>query len=607
MANSKRMDNKKIEKAAVNRIRDLIQPCDTIDDKLDEDDKNILTDGVLDLYSSSEQKVGNFRAEIPVQVKGTTKSLVSNKHGVVKFYLSTEVLKGYRDAFHGMLLFVVHVNTKTRLGEGVFYAQLLPYDIDKILSGTRQDQVKVPVRVKPFPTDPKEITRIITAYNANREEQMKAKIVAYDFKGDIQHLPAGIASVEFSTQLLPGESMTTLAGLENSYVYGKTIGGQLVVLGKIEDVTMVAQGSEATVGSGNFMMKTQLLVGDHLEGKYLEFEGVSMILRKNREISLHFDVKGPFHRRFYTTKFIYEFLRTGELIVNGETWLRIETESEPALENRLEKDAELYRKFVEMLDSLGIVNDWDPADMTVKELNDLLLVHYLLVEGKPWTGREIESPVVYFDIQGCRVFALVRKREDGSYAFTGLDSDEMCFSFIASDAEKSGTSGLSDPVPAVMALNEGDLQKAVNLNPEKLASQFDRFPVTAGNQTPLNQKLLEMLVAYDQGSKQPQALLACATTLAKRLYEFDKSNRVYLLNLMQTIKRKRELDDTEKSLLREVVLDAPERYAKAAAYALLDEQEMAEMCLERCTEAERKQIENYPIVHFFRADSLPSN
>lgn len=530
MANSKRMDNKKIEKAAVNRIRDLIQPCDTIDDKLDEDDKNILTDGVLDLYSSSEQKVGNFRAEIPVQVKGTTKSLVSNKHGVVKFYLSTEVLKGYRDAFHGMLLFVVHVNTKTRLGEGVFYAQLLP-----------------------------------------------------------------------------GESMTTLAGLENSYVYGKTIGGQLVVLGKIEDVTMVAQGSEATVGSGNFMMKTRLLVGDHLEGKYLEFEGVSMILRKNREISLHFDVKGPFHRRFYTTKFIYEFLRTGELIVNGETWLRIETESEPALENRLEKDAELYRKFVEMLDSLGIVNDWDPADMTVKELNDLLLVHYLLVEGKPWTGREIESPVVYFDIQGCRVFALVRKREDGSYAFTGLDSDEMCFSFIASDAEKSGTSGLSDPVPAVMALNEGDLQKAVNLNPEKLASQFDRFPVTAGNQTPLNQKLLEMLVAYDQGSKQPQALLACATTLAKRLYEFDKSNRVYLLNLMQTIKRKRELDDTEKSLLREVVLDAPERYAKAAAYALLDEQEMAEMCLERCTEAERKQIENYPIVHFFRADSLPSN
>ena len=63
------MDNKKIEKAAVNRVRDLIQQCDTIDDKLDEDDKNILTDGVLDLYSSTDQTVDNLRAQIPVQVR----------------------------------------------------------------------------------------------------------------------------------------------------------------------------------------------------------------------------------------------------------------------------------------------------------------------------------------------------------------------------------------------------------------------------------------------------------------------------------------------------------------------------------------------------------
>lgn len=601
MANSNRMDNKKIEKAAVNRVRDLIQPCDTIDDKLDEDDKNILTDGVLNLYSSSAQTVKTLRAEIPVQVKGTTRSLSPNKHGVVKFSARTEALKRYRDVFHGILLFVVGVNTMTRLGEDVFYAQLLPYDIDKIISGVHQDQIKVPIRIKPFPSEPKEITRIITAFNANREEQMKAKVVACDFKGDVQQLPAGIASMEFSTQLLPGESMTTPAGLENAYVYGKTIDGQLVVLGKIEDVTMVARGSEATIGSGDFMMKTQLLAGDHLEGKYLEFEGVNMILRENREVSLHFEVKGPFRRRFNTIQSIREFLRTGELTVNGKTLLKVETESKPDLENRLEREAEFYGKFVETLDALDIANDWDPADMTDRELNDLSLLHYLLVEGKPWTGKEIESPIVHSDIQGCRIFMLVRKREDGGYAFMSLDSDEMCFSFILPDTEKPKTSDLSSPVPAVMALNEDDLQKAVNLDPEKFASQFNRFPVAADNQTPLNQKLLEMLVAYDKGAKQPQALLACAAVLAKKLYEFDKNSQIYLLNLMQTLKRKRELDDVEKSLLRKVVLGAPEWYAKAAACALLDDQEMVRMYLEQCTQVERKQIEDYPIMHFFRS------
>ncbi|QUC04353.1 hypothetical protein [Atopobium sp. oral taxon 416] len=528
---------------------DLIQQCDTIDDKLKEGDKNILIDGFLDLYSSPEQRVENLRAEIPVQVKGTMGKLKPNKHGVVKFMARAKALKRYRDVYYGVLLFVVGVNKNSRLGEDVFFAQLLPYNINCALSKTCPNQEKTSVPIKPFPTNPKEMTRIITALNANRKKQMKAKVVAYDFDGDTKTLPEDINSISVSTQLYKGERVTTIAGLENAYVYGKDMEGQLVVLGKIEDVAMFARGAEVNVASGDFELTTLLMLGDHREGTYIEFEGVSMILRDDHRVTLSFGIKGPIRRRYNTARFVHEFMRTGELRVEGKTLLRTKIESDPDLEMRLDEDVCACGEFVETLGALSIAVDWDSADMTTKELNDLALMHRLLVEGKPWAGQDIESPIVHFDIQGCRVYALVRKCGDGSYAFTGLDSDQLCFSFSSPDEKEPEVRGPFEPVPAAMVLGKDDLQKAVNLDLGKFDAQFDRFPVTVGNQTPLNQKLLDMLTAYDEGARQPQGLLACAAVLARRLHEFDQKSQTYLLNLLQTIGRKREFNEEEKSAL----------------------------------------------------------
>lgn len=53
MASSRHVDSKKIEKAAVLAVMNLIQPCETVDYKFAEDDKNMLVDGTLELYRAS--------------------------------------------------------------------------------------------------------------------------------------------------------------------------------------------------------------------------------------------------------------------------------------------------------------------------------------------------------------------------------------------------------------------------------------------------------------------------------------------------------------------------------------------------------------------------
>jgi tetratricopeptide (TPR) repeat protein len=325
----------------------------------------------------------------------------------------------------------------------------------------------------------------------------------------------------------------------------------------------------------------------------------------NKKASLTWSISGDFRRRYSTARFVQEFLQSGTVAIDGHSFLRIEQgKDEDETLQRLEETVNAYRPFVETLDALGITAKWDPEKMTSKELNDMGFMHAVFVEKKPLEGVELRSPVVNFNIQGAQVYALARKREEGGYELLDILSDRLVFVFGYPDQKALDKDLGFDPVPALMALDEEEFAKAVNLKPDKFSEQLDRFPVTAGNQTPLNQKVLEMLSAYDKGAKQSQALLACAAILARKLHEFDTDSQTYLLNLMQALKRRRELEDGEKDLLRSLVIDAHERYVQAAAYALLGDADMARRCLERCTKAEKAQIENYPISLFFRNEGI---
>lgn len=601
LADTRRPDTRKIESTAVQAVRNLIQQCDTLHHNIDEEDKHPVVDGTIELYSGTPQIKENLVGEVTVQVKGTTRKMSPNKRGFIKYSMDVVDLRRFLDVFHGVLLFCVAVEKDGLAPKQVYYANLLPYELNKILAKAGDTQKKASVRIRQFPSEPREVKRLISQFHHEYEEQLEAKVSGYGFLDDSFELPPGIKSFSFSSQLFPGENVVSLAGLgAGPYVYGTTTDGRKLVIGKIGDVSMFGVGSERTVSSGGFKQKTMVFVGDQREGMRVEFEGVSMLLsERDNKATLNWSISGDFRRRYNTARFVLEFLRAGALAIDGHRILRIEPQvEEDETTRRLEETVGAYRPFVETLDTMGIAAKWDPEKMSGKELNDMGLMHRLLVEGKPLDGREIKSPVVHFDIQGAQIYALARKRDEGGYGFVDILSDKLFFVFGYSDQEAPHK--VADPVPALMALGEEEFRKVVNLKPQNFAEQLDRFPITAGNQSPLNQKVLEMLSAYDKGAQQPDALLACAATLAKKLHEFDNRSETYLLNLMQTIKRRRTLEDGEKDELRDLVIDTSERCVQAAAYALLDEKDMARRCLDHCSAAERRQIEDYPISLFFK-------
>lgn len=600
LAQSNRLDSKKIEKAAVLAIKNLIQPCETIDDKLDDDDKNILVDGSLEVYKSSALTIKNFIGKVDVQIKGTTRMPLVNRRGFMKYQIEVENLKRYLEVFHGVLFFCVYVDAAqgSAVGKQVFYAQLLPYDITQILSHTREGQKKVSVQFRLFPTEPKEVLRRVMAFRAEREKQLKATVADYGFLDKNFKLPPNKRSISFSTQLFPGEPVTTLNGLqEGPYFYGEDGDGHLTVFGKMGDVSAFAMGIEAVVGSGDFSEKMMVFSGQSKDGDFLEFEGVRMHLDKG---SIDYTVSGGIHKRYKTVHFMCEFAKTGKLTLDGETVVIANLdEVDEAQRIRLEESLEAYGHIAETMDTLRIRADWDTSLLSERELNDINFMRRLLVDKKPLKGQKLESPLIHFDIQDTYVFAWAHKLKDGSYKFKSLFSEDLFLVAGSPDPASGELAFMSDPVPPVVALNEEGYRKIVNLVPDSVEKAFEKHPIVPSCQDLLNQKLIEMLSAFDKGCQQPDAVLATAAILARKLLEADSTSETHFLNLMQTYKRKRDLSAEERKRLQDVAIDSGQPYAKAAAFALLDNMEMARNCLNRCTEAERRQIEDYPISRFF--------
>ncbi len=114
MASRETPNDRRIESIAVDAVKDIILNCDTLYPNLDENDKNILVDGIIEVYSPPELTKENLTGEVTIQVKGTTRKLRTNKRGFVKYSIEVVDLRRFLDVFHGVLLFCVAVGKDAR-------------------------------------------------------------------------------------------------------------------------------------------------------------------------------------------------------------------------------------------------------------------------------------------------------------------------------------------------------------------------------------------------------------------------------------------------------------------------------------------------------------
>ena len=141
------MVNSQIESSAAGSVKAILNDTGYIDaSNIKERDKFPVWDGDLLVYSSKEHwNNESIRYKIPVQVKGTEARIENS----LKFKIRTNDLKKYRDD-GGVIYFVVQVDKNNSTNNKIFYRDLLPVNVKKILKNkTNQGSISVDIKILP--------------------------------------------------------------------------------------------------------------------------------------------------------------------------------------------------------------------------------------------------------------------------------------------------------------------------------------------------------------------------------------------------------------------------------------------------------------------------
>lgn len=116
--------------------------------------------------------------------------------------------------------------------------------------------------------------------------------------------------------------------------------------------------------------------------------------------------------------------------------------------------------------------------------------------------------------------------------------------------------------------------------------------------------MLELLAAYDLSNDTRKKILKAAFDFAEWIYpsdEHDLSWEIKNLNLLQTIKRERELKKEEKQILYSIIEShADSEEVLVGSYLLLDQQEGAEIHFAKLSSQAQNEFKNFPIYRFWR-------
>lgn len=154
------MNQKRVEMLSIQYLKEeLLNSSNRIEALISENDKEPSYDGQILLYKDSSLKKEGLK-KIPVQVKGSCRKKSFSHKSSIKFPVSKIDLQNYKN-HNGVLYLVVYLNENGDYK--IFYKDLLPADIDKIIKKMKAQKKK---SLEFYPFD--KIVSILEVFHTNQ-------------------------------------------------------------------------------------------------------------------------------------------------------------------------------------------------------------------------------------------------------------------------------------------------------------------------------------------------------------------------------------------------------------------------------------------------------
>lgn len=595
------MDNKAIEEKAIICFKDYILDSKVISPFLNENDKEPCWDGHLYVYSDPSKSKKNLSGRVPVQIKGTiVKRFVTKKY---KFSVDVSDLKAYKTEPTVYVVCQQKEHSKERM---LFYRFFLPETVKNILKG-KESQGSIKVLFHEIPQDLVEFENRIKVFMGDRKKQLSF-VDSKPFTLD----DAKRKHITSFTFLAPNANMNTMELM--SYLSSHPS----FLYAKVDD----SLGIEVPISDGpmSFMfqkeMHADVSVNDRVfydsylkeikDGKTVisvgDFVTLTITTEGNDE-AMRLDYKfesnaTTLHDRIVEAEFVNYVHQYGYFNI-GDLKLEVPINDQKYIEAN---NAELqnWLELRSLLRKLNVTKDLDINRLTEKDNEHFNILVKTILKGQTLGLNIEEDTVVNLKVSNIQLLLWASRNKDGSCSVGDFFDGHISVVHQINDGTKVKVTPFS-------YLQKDNLWEVCdNIPLGNIISYYDEIKQLHKHIYDIaNHDILFMLKAYDamdNNSMRRKDLLEASLTLCQWLLKHNPdSDRdvIYRLNLLQIIKRKRQLTTEELDYLKDIISSEDIRpNVKVGACLLAEAKDDFQSLYEQCTDMERQEIESFPIWHF---------
>lgn len=575
-----------IEEIAVLAVRnEIVKYSDTLVAYIDTKEKTPMWDGYIYVYKQNSKYKSNkeFEGKIGVQVKGKIVQKLSKDNS--KYSIKVDYLKAYQKDRKGILLFVVEIidyaNTK------LYYANLLPVDLNEILNRVKEEQEYVTIDIKPINEKSSSSLKMICLnFLKNANEQMNIPIKNINEIQEIKEIKIPIV----------GEEKYFEDYLFNNDIYSYAIDKETntkIALPKLQELQKFSTNKVSVVVNGRQYYNNMTFVKNKTEEYVLYGKSTKIFLNQNK---VTFKIKGNVYERIHDTEFIIDLVENKALTIDNkyiDLKVNVKSSEEKIYIENIKKDLERLEKIKNLFEKFNILFDIDLDNLSDTDWKNLDMLIYINDGNR--IEKITESKLYNIEIAHYKIafIAIIdeNNRTNIYNYFSDLSSIMRVFYYDENKKEV--------PISVYINMKMTTLLEYSNINFDVIKETFNSLDSNEETLERCNLWMLEVLKAYDQSKE--NMVLDLAKYINERIME-HRNNNVDIINKMQILKRHRDLNVDEKETLYCLREEDKDMMIQCAIAILLENKSDFERYFSKLNNEEKDNFRNFPIFNLINKE-----
>lgn len=595
------MNSKAIEELATNAVKKSIITTDVLDQFISENDKEPTWDGYVYIYDNKKKRKSDLRGRVAVQIKGKLKDEMPKDE--ISFPVSTIDMKNFLyDG--GAIYFVVYISSDGTK-ETIYYTALTPVKLKLHLAQAKGQGTKS-LKFIPFPTgNNQKATFFLNFYlDCKKQASFATKEMLSLEELEKQDVLTGLT---FSVTGY-GYSQNDLhrALFENEvYLYANIKGSNAPVPIDLIPYNLQTQETEPCKIAVNDKVYYSSFSRIRSKDKVIVEIGESFKITMTKSgglVNISYNSAPMLSDRIKDTEFMLDILRSKHFSLNG-CKLDIDLAATEFQNFNIEaqtESVEYYKKMQTVLNLLNVQQDVNLSTMTKQDLLEMDNLITAFIDKK--TVRNIRkdlSVITKIKIQNIVLILIFEEtnKDSGEYNIYNFFSANLVLVYDTLESDDNYITSLYS------ILQKDDYLQISNIDYEAILPSYQAL---LKNNPAIferaNIDMLNMISAYDENKN--TKLLNVAKSFAEWILNDDKDTLPYeikLLNLLQIVRRERELNIDEIKQLCAIIENSLTREdIKVGAYLLLENQMAAQIHFDMLGKDEQEGFKKYPIFVFWK-------